>query len=186
MCLDAAAGWRLDGVIVRVRYSRGADYSGTCCYRPAKIYVNLGRHLTYPYLMATHLARARSSARCWWKPIYSIRLADAYRVVLFVFLHECFHLLVKRARRNTRQKESMCDRFAARALVDGFGAEVLDESGCPVPRERWDFQDLDGFVAAARRPDRKQPPIGRVTTAASAAPARPIRTPQTQLLLFDP
>ncbi len=71
-------------------------------------------------------------------------------MVLFVFLHELYHFLVKRARRNPRQKESMCDRFAARYLVERFGATVRDSSGRIVPREAWDFQDLERFVAAAR------------------------------------
>lgn len=185
MCLDVVTGWRLDGLIVRVRYSRGADYSGTCCYRSAKIYVNLGRHLAYPYRMTTHLARAHSEARRWWKPIYTIKLADAYQVVLFVFLHECFHLLVKRARRNTRQKESMCDRFAARVLVDGFGAEVLDEAGRPAHRDWWDFQDLEAFVAAARRPHAGQRRL-RPQARGPATPAtQPDRQARDQLLLFE-
>ncbi|MHC4092036.1 MAG: hypothetical protein ACYSVY_17505, partial [Planctomycetota bacterium] len=160
-------------------YSRGADFSGTCCYQTRRIYVNLGRHLTYPYRMGTHLARARSNVRCWWKPIYTLELADGYQVVLFVFLHECFHLLIKRARRNTRQKESMCDRFAARALVDSHGAVVLDEHGRSVARETWDFQDLDRFVAPARR---------RARAKLGAAHGRPARTPWMvgqQLLLFE-
>ena len=150
ICLGAVSGWRIGGATVRVRYSRGADFSGSCYYRQRRIYVNLGRHLAYPYRMGTHLARARSTARCWWKPVYTVELADGYQVVLFVFLHECFHLLVKRARRNTRQKESMADRFAARVLVDQYGATVRNQQGQPVPRREWDFQDLDGFIAAAR------------------------------------
>ena len=158
MCLEAVARWRMDGVTVRVRYSRGADFSGTCCYRTRRIYVNLGRHVQYPYRMGTHLARARSNARSWWKPIYTVELADPYQLALFVFLHECFHLLVKRARRNPRQKESMCDRFAARVLADQYGAAVHDERGRPVARQEWDFQDLDRFIAAARRPSTIVPP----------------------------
>ena len=158
MCLDAVAGYRLDGATVRVRYSRGADFSGSCYYRPPCIFVNLGRHLVYPYAMATNLARARSNARCWWRPIYTIELADPYQVVLFVFLHECFHLLVKRARRNTRQKESMCDRFAARILVDHYGAAVRGAHHHFVSRDDWDFQDIEGFIAAAR-PSRPKPAV---------------------------
>jgi hypothetical protein len=185
MCLDAVVGWRLDRLTVRVRYSRGADFSGTCYYRPAAIYVNLGRHLTYPYRLTTHLARAKSTARHWWKPIYTVELNDAYCVVLFVFLHECYHLLVKRARRNTRQKESMCDRFAARFLVDHCGSVVRDESGRPAPRQAWDFQDVEAFVAAARR-DVKTRPLAR--QAARRAVKETDLTPEqsgNQLLLFD-
>ncbi|MFQ5489828.1 MAG: hypothetical protein ACE5GE_03820 [Phycisphaerae bacterium] len=145
------SGWRLDGLRVFVRYSRGAEFSGTCVYKNPRIYVNLGRHLQYPYVMDTYLARAQSDARTWWKPSLSIELADAYQLVLFVFLHECYHLLVKRARRNTRQKESMCDRFAARHLVDRYAAPVRDAFGQQPPRAEWDFQHLDAFVAAAAR-----------------------------------
>ena len=180
MCLDAVAGWRLDGVEARVRYSRGADYSGTCCYQSRRLYVNLGRHLTYPYRMDTHLARARSNARRWWKPVCTLELVDGYQVVLFVFLHECFHFLIKRARRNTRQKESMCDRFAARVLVDRYGAAVRDEQGRPVARQAWDFQDLEGFVASARRPAGSPRPIRRASCGRSPPSLGP------QLLLFDP
>ena len=38
------APYRHDRLRVCVRYSRGADFSGTCYYRNARIYVNLGRH----------------------------------------------------------------------------------------------------------------------------------------------
>lgn len=179
MCLAAVAGWRLDGLGVRVRFSRGADFSGTCCYQTRRIYVNLGRHLAYPYRMGTHLARARSNARRWWKPIYTLELTDGYQVVLFVFLHECFHLLVKRARRNTRQKESMCDRFAARVLVDHYGAVVRDEHDRAVLRDEWDFQNLERFVAAARRPVRPRGSVRRASPGAAPGSAA------SQLLLFD-
>jgi hypothetical protein len=100
--------------------------------------------------MGTNLARARSNARHWWKPTYVIELSDAYQLALFVFLHELYHWLIYRAGRNIRQKESMCDRFAARALVDDWGTPISDGHNRPVPRTVWDFQDLDGFVVAAR------------------------------------
>ncbi|MGD2108845.1 MAG: hypothetical protein PVI86_05575 [Phycisphaerae bacterium] len=143
-------GWAVGTVLLRVRYSRGADFSGACYYADRRIHVNLGRHLRYPYQMQTGIARAKTIGRRWYKPLYAIQLADAYQVVLFVFMHELYHLLVKRAKRNTRQKESMCDRFATRHLVDRFGASVWSAKGQPVPREVWDFQNLEGFVAAAR------------------------------------
>ncbi len=149
-CEEGIAGWAVGTISVAIRYSRGADFSGTCFYADRRIYVNLGRHLTYPYHMATNLARTRTLGRRWYKPVYSIELRDGYEVVLFIFMHELFHLLVKRAKRNTRQKESMCDRFAARFLVDRFGATVRGADRGPVLRNVWDFQDLDGFVAAAR------------------------------------
>jgi len=184
MCLEPLAGWRLDGLAVRVRYSRGAEFSGSCYYATRRIFVNLGRHLVYPYRMGTHLARARGDARSWWKPVYTIELQDACQVVLFVFLHECYHLLVRRARRNPRQKESMCDRFAARVLVDHWGAAVHDEQGRPAPRQAWDFQDLDGFVAAARRQPRR--PAARRARPPGPEPATQPGSPAcgAQLLLF--
>jgi len=142
-------GWRCGALTVVVRPSRGADFSGTCHYARKRIYVNVGQHVVYPYRAPTRLARARSNRTHWWKPVYTLELADAYQLVLFVFLHELYHWLVKVARRNVRQKESMCDRFAARALVETYGAVVRDPCGRRVPREEWDFQDLDGFVAEA-------------------------------------
>ena len=150
MCEEGMRGWAVGSIILRTRYSRGADFSGTCFYADRRVYINLGRHLKYPYRMDTNLAKVKLSGTRWRRPIYSIELKDPYQVVLFVFMHELYHLLVKKARRNTRQKESMCDRFAARHLVDCFDAPVRDEAGRRVARELWDFQNLDGFVAAAR------------------------------------
>ena len=161
LCRDGAAAWSTGRITLRVRYSRGADFSGTCFYTDKRILINLGRHLVYPYAMGTHLARAKTSGRSWYKPMYTVELTSGYEVVLFVFMHELYHLLVRKARRNPRQKESMCDRFAARYLVDRFRAPVRDEGGRLVLRDEWDFQDLDRFVAAAhrRRPGR-QPSSG--------------------------
>ena len=177
MCGECVVGWRTGNVTLRVRYSRGADFSGTCVYSSRKVFVNLGRHLVYPYRMGTHVACSHTARGRWIKPIYTIELIDGYQVVLFVFLHEIFHLLVKRAGRNTRQKESMCDRFAARILVDRFGVVVCDEEEKPVARHVWDFQDVEGFVAAAR---------GRrlIPQAATRPPERPSRVDEGQLLLF--
>jgi hypothetical protein len=147
--LRAVGPWPTASLDVRIRYSRGSDFSGTCQYATNRLYVNLGRHLHYPYRMGTYLARALSSDGAWWKPQYTIELADGYQVVLFVLLHEYYHWLIKRARRNIRQKESMCDRYAARVLVEQYGATIHDPQGGPVPRETWDFQDLERFVAPA-------------------------------------
>lgn len=195
-----AYGWAVGSIKVNVRYSRSADYSGSCFYADARIYINLGRHLKYPYRMGTHLARAVSVGRRWYKPVYTIELKDGYQVGLFIFLHELYHLLVKNAGRNTRQKESMCDRFAARRLVDDFGAIVRCEKGKIPVRAAWDYQDLERFVAKAR--DRR---VGRIampsphaadggatvlpdsTTRAvqGVAPPSPSAIPFRQLLLFD-
>lgn len=143
--------YRHDRLTVRVRYSRGADFSGTCYYADARIFVNLGRHNRYPYRLATHIARSQSDRTHWWRETYRLLVPDAYQLALFVYLHELYHYLVKRAGRNPRRKEAMCDRFATRALV-GLGAgPVLDARGRPVARADWDFQDLDAFVAAAPR-----------------------------------
>lgn len=147
---ESCGGWPLDGLKVWVRYSRGADFSGACYYATGRIFINLGRANRYPYLLRTHIARARSDARCWWRELYTLELPDAYQLVQFVFLHEFYHWLVRKARRNTRQKEGMCDRFATRALVDRWGTVVRDSAGLPVSRKAWDFQDLDGFVEPAR------------------------------------
>lgn len=147
---QAADGWATGTITLRVRYSRSSDFSGTCFYETQRIFINVGRHLRFPYRMGTHLARARTVGRRWYKPVHAITLRDGYELVLFVFLHELYHLLVKRARRNPRQKESMCDRFAARFLVDHFGAKILRSDGREVPRDEWDFQNLDGFVAGTR------------------------------------
>ena len=146
---------RMDAITAHVHYAKREYYTSR------KIYVNLGRQLVYPYRMGTNLGRARTVGRRWCRPVYTIELRDGFEVVLFVFLHELYHLLVKHARRNTRQKEGMCDRFAARYLVDRYGASVRDPKERPVSREEWDFQDLDGFVAAARdRRVRRQSAFG--------------------------
>jgi len=97
--------------------------------------------------MKTNLAKVQTTRRGWRRPVYLVELKTAYHLAVFIFMHEIYHLLVYRAGRNTRQKESMCDRFAARYLVDQLGAAIRTERGERVPREQWDFQDLDGFVA---------------------------------------
>ncbi len=150
MFLTAIRGWPTEGLTVSVRYSRGAEYSGTCFYKDGRVYINLGRDNRYPYKINTHIARARSNATGWCRELYAVRVNTGYELALFVFLHEFYHWLVRRARRNVRQKESRCDRFAVRWLVDRYGATVLDGRGRPAPRSSWDFQDVEGFVAAAR------------------------------------
>jgi hypothetical protein len=147
---EGVAGWNTGALRVRIRYSRGADFSGSCYYTTQRIFLNVGKHLKYPYRLRTHLARARVTGRQWFKPRYAIELADGYQLVAFLFMHELYHLLVRRAGRNTRQKESMCDRFAARFVVDRFPVSVCDPEGLLVPRQVWDFQDLDGFVCMTR------------------------------------
>jgi hypothetical protein len=158
LCLDGIEGWSVGAITVRVRYTRSTPFSGTCIYEDRRIYVNLGRHLRYPYRMKTNLARVCTLGSGWRRPIYRLEMRDAYQLAVFIFMHELYHLLVYRAGRNTRQKESMCDRFAARYLVDRFGCQVRAEQGHLVPRAQWDFQDLDGFVAAAR-PRRSTPAV---------------------------
>lgn len=150
LCRAALAGWSVGEITARVRYSRGADFSGTCIYVDRLIYVNIGRHVCYPYEMKTNLARIQTHAGGWQRELYIITLRDAYEMAMFIFLHELYHLLVYRSGRNTRQKESMCDRFAARYLVDRAGCRVTHKDGRLVSRKDWDFQDLTGFVAAAR------------------------------------
>ncbi len=161
MCLRAIEGWPHDRLTVRIRYSRGAEFSGSCYYQTHRIFVNLGRGNKYPYKLLTHIARPRSNRTHWWRELYSVDIANPEQLVLFVFLHEYYHWLVKQARRNVRQKEGRCDRYATRVLVDDYGAIVRDSHGKPVARDAWDFQDLEGFVAAARgkKPVLLRPPV---------------------------
>lgn len=147
---EGVSGWAFRKITVRVRYSRGADFSGTCFYADRRVFVNIGKHLTFPYCLRTNLARAKTVGRRWYRPAYTIEVNNGEDLAVFIFMHEVYHLLVKRAKRNTRQKESMCDRFAARFLVERCGSIVLNQHGVEAPRADWDWQDLNGFVAAAR------------------------------------
>lgn len=149
--LRHTAPYRHRELTVRVRYTRRADFSGSCYYQRQRIFVNIGRRLTYPYRLVTHVARSRCNATHWWREGYRLVVADAYQLALFIYLHELFHHLVKAAGRNTRRKEAMCDRFAARVLVDEYGCALIDAEGRAPPRTTWDFQDLERFVAAAPR-----------------------------------
>jgi hypothetical protein len=170
--------FRHDGLVVRVRYSRGADFSGTCYYNDARIFINLGRHVTFPYNMATHIAKAESNQQQWWRELYRLRLADAYQLVLFVYLHELYHYLIKLSKRNPRRKEAMCDRFATRVLVDEYQVPVLTPTGARAPRHQWDFQDLSAFVAAAPKatppaPAQRLIPVRMLTSSGEAHTAAP-------------
>jgi hypothetical protein len=160
-------GWPQDGVRVFVRYSRSADFSGACYYNSGRLFINIGRHVRYPYRIAARIAPAKTRGRYWFRQRCYVVVADARQLVLYVFLHEFYHWLIKLAGRNLRQKEAMCDRFAAGVLVDHHGVAVVDSKGNAVPREAWDWQDLEGFVrravvdpvhepvAARRRPGRR-------------------------------
>jgi hypothetical protein len=147
--LKHTAPYRHQQLMVRVRYSRSSDFSGTCFYRDARIFINLGRSNRYPYTLATHLAKAKSNRRYWWRESYKLTVPDPYMLALFIYLHELYHFLVKSSGRCTRRKEAMCDRFAARVLIDEYGCALRDSAGRPVARENWDFQDLHRFVARA-------------------------------------
>jgi hypothetical protein len=175
--LNGLRGWSIGRITVRVRYSRGSDFSGTCFYADRRVFINLGKHVRYPYKMNTNVAKARRSGYIWRRPMYTMELKDAYQLAVFIFMHELYHLLVKRAGRNTRQKEAMCDRFAARHMIDRFGLAIKSETGERAPRLAWDFQDLEGFVAAAR--DRS---LQQVRAARRAL--KPDRFSPQQLLLF--
>ncbi len=184
MLREAVAGWPSDRLRVAVRYSRGAEFSGTCCYTTNRIYINLGRDNTYPYRLLTHIARPQSNATHWWREAFAIEIAKPSQLVLFVFLHEFYHYLVKQAGRNVRQKEARCDRFATRVLVDQYGTPVHDSSGRQVARSAWDFQDLNNFVAAARKQPKR---AARRPT--KPRPVKPTEQPSPaaigqQLLLF--
>ncbi len=187
--LDAVQGWPHDELRVLVRYSRGSEFSGSCYYRPPRIHINLGRKNRYPYLIRTHIARPQSNRRIWWRELYGVEAADPTQLAFFIFMHEFYHWLVRKARRNRRQKEGRCDRFAVRAMVDRWGTPIFDTRGRQVARNQWDFQDLDGFVASARRGFR--PMVRRSKKAPQAAAvwsiesARPTLEPfQQQLLPF--
>lgn len=151
MFLRHTAPYSHDALTVRVRYSRGADFSGACHYRSGRLLINLGRHNRYPYTLATHVARAESNRTHWWRELYQLTVADGCQLALFIYLHELYHYLVSVAGRNTRRKESLCDRFAARVLVDQYGCPLRTKNGRPAPREAWDFSDVYRFVGNAPR-----------------------------------
>lgn len=176
--------WRHDRLTVRVRYSRRTPFSGACCYRSSRIFVNIGPRNRYPFTLGTYVARARSYGSHWRREVYRLTLADAYQLALFVYLHELYHYLVKAAGRCVRRKEAMCDRFAARALVDHCGARLCDARGRSVPRPSWDFQDLDRFVAAAPRETEASPAQAPVDRLACKPPMMAARAaPQSQATL---
>lgn len=185
--LDAVEGWPHDELRVLVRYSRGSEFSGSCYYRPPRIHINLGSKNRYPYRIRTHIARPQSNRRMWWRELYEVVAADASQLAFFIFMHEFYHWLVRKARRNSRQKEGRCDRFAVRAMVERWGVPVLDAKGRPVSRQEWDFQDLDGFVAAARRGRpmvRRSKKAAQATVVWSPEATRPSLEPFQQLLPF--
>jgi len=173
MFLSATRRWIAPMLKVSVRHSRGAVYSGTFASNPSRIYVNLGRKNRYPMKIETGIAKARSFGNTWWKPSYHVKVQNDYQVVLFVFLHEFYHYLIHRARRNAHRKEAMCDRFAIRYLTDNCGLTVYDANNNPVTSSAWLFQDLDAFVQtpktyllpirAARRPKKKRHAVPRVS-----------------------
>lgn len=146
MFLRATSMWSAQTLKVTVRYSRGAVYSGTFASNPSRIYINISRKNRYPLKIETSIARARTVGSSWWKPSYHIKSENAYQVALFVFLHEMYHYLIYRSRRNGHRKEAMCDRFAVRYLNEHCRLTVFDQENNPVPKSAWLFQDLDAFV----------------------------------------
>jgi hypothetical protein len=151
-CLLYAAPYDHQALRVRFRHSRGAPFSGSCYYRDARIFINIGRETRYPFSLATHLAKAQRVPGGWRREVFELAVRDAFQLALFVYLHELYHYLIQRAGRSLRRREAMCDRFAARRLVDDFGCALRRRTGRPVGREEWDFQDLDAFVRPAVRP----------------------------------
>lgn len=136
---------------VAVRHTRSTPFSGTCYYTDNRIHVNLGRRNRYPFTLGTHVAKASSGRKEWSREIFRLTVADAYQLALFIYLHELFHYLVHAAGRGRMRKEAMCDRFAARVLVDHYGCTLLDPRGAVPARESWDFKNLHEFVARAPR-----------------------------------
>ncbi len=160
MLLRATTGWDVPKLRVTIRYSRTTKYSGTFMSNPPRIYVNIGKHNRYPMKIETSIARAKSIGRYWWKPAYHIRVETPYQLVLFVFLHEFYHYLIHRARRNPYRKEAMCDRFAVKYLIEHCKLKVYDSSNTPIKKSIWLFQDLEEFVTNART----KPPLKRSAT----------------------
>lgn len=161
LLLRHVGGWPHESLHTLVRYSRSADFSGACYYNSGRLFINIGLHVRYPYRIAARIARAQTRGRFWFRQGHYVVVTTASQLVLYVFLHEFYHWLVKLAGRNLRQKEAMCDRFAARILVDHHAAEVLDAKGNPVAREAWDWQDLEGFVHRAAVDPVTEPVVAR-------------------------
>lgn len=182
--------YRHDTLSVHVRDSRGADFSGRCCYTGSRVLINLGPRNAYPYALGTHVAKARSGRTHWWREVYRLILSDAYQLALFIYLHEFYHYLVKAAGRNTRRKEAMCDRFATRVLVDHFNCPLVTRGGRPVRRSAWDISKLDAYVGNAphaadqARAAPRPPRVAARTRAPWAGAVQPaFREQPVQLLL---
>ncbi|MCA9242766.1 MAG: hypothetical protein KDA32_02335 [Phycisphaerales bacterium] len=141
-----ARRWRTDGLVTRVRFSRGAPFSGTCYYRDSLIYVNIGRENPYPFRFAISAAPTERHSRGWRRPLLYLTVPDAERLALFVFLHELYHWLAFRVGRSPRWKEALCDRFATLALVDDHNCKLTDAKGGVVSREAWDIGDPVGLL----------------------------------------
>src|SRR5262245_24742631 len=92
-----ARPWPLDGLTVRVRYTRSTPFSGVCRYATREIHINIGRRNTYPYQLQTYIAKAethtRGRRRYWSRPLYVVPIPDAYHLALFLFMHELYHWL---------------------------------------------------------------------------------------------
>ncbi|MFN0137579.1 MAG: hypothetical protein ACKVS9_15860 [Phycisphaerae bacterium] len=161
-------------ISVRVKNGRSAEFSGSCYYASSTLNINLSPKNRYPYSLGTHVARPQSNQSHWWRDIYRITLADAYQLALFVYLHELFHYLVRKAGRPTRRREGMCDRFAARVLVDHYGCIMRRSDESLAERDEWDIHDLHKLVAAAP----KQPP--REMAAMRPIPVRIVGLPAAQ------
>ena len=153
---------------VRFKNSRGAPFSGSCYYRTSTLNINLSPRNTYPFALATHVARPQSNATHWWRELYELTLADAYQLALFIYLHELCHYLIKRAGRSVKRREGACDRFAARVLVDHYGSSLRDSHGREPARDSWDILNLDALLSDAPRmtsvprPATQGPPVPRV------------------------
>jgi hypothetical protein len=176
--LNHTAPYSHEKLTVRVRYSRASPFSGACYYADSRIFINLGRRNVYPFTFGTHVARARTEPGYWWREVLKLTVTDAYQLALFVYLHELYHFLVKQAGRSPRKKEAMCDRFAARVLVDEYDCRLSDRRGRWPDRSSWDFQDLHAFVAAAP----KEQPLRRSARKPIPVTVRGLPVPQTGLL----
>jgi hypothetical protein len=146
---EAMSDWPVEGLRVWVRASRGADYSGTCYPREGRIYVNFSPRLIFPYRLHVQVARGRTVRGVWRRSLHALQVPGAEELVTFVFLHECCHWLIHKARRNGRCKEAVCDRFAARYLVESCGCVLRDGDDQPA--------DLPPTWPARLKPLARQP-----------------------------
>ena len=108
---SAVAGWPTDPLVVRVRWSRGAEFSGTCVYATHRLYINLGRHLQYPYRMETHCARGRKAWGRYYKPRSFLELCDEHGLYVVDEANVESHALMQTLSKDPRFEHAILDRI---------------------------------------------------------------------------